>query len=461
MKKLDEKIVIVDWCRSAFVKASPPPIKTKTFRNLYGEEKYRETVADMMSAHNVSKADAEAYLNMPFVTPPATEFNKIGKFAHISPMEMFIPLVNHLIEKTGINPDDIESAIAGVVHQEGEQGLNFGRLSVIDGGSLLPMSVQGDTVDKFCASSLRAVDFGIGDLVRGNAKIILAGGAQSMSRVQVAGANSYINQSVADANRCGWADMGATAEYLNEIQETERKEQEEFSLLSHKKAAAARDAGYFKDEIVPIAGIKNDDCIRDGSEFEADVRDQKMRDQMKKLKPAFFSERNDGKITAATSSPLTDGASAMVLTTESYALANHLPYQAEIVATAGAGVAPEHMGIGPVFALKKALERANISAEKLGVVEWHEAFCGQVLSCLKEAAAQGMAIPLDIVNKDGGATAIGHPFGATGVRILGHLSSIMIRENIEYGAATMCVGEGQAMSAVLRNPHYKANAPRP
>ncbi|MBI4031757.1 MAG: thiolase family protein [Proteobacteria bacterium] len=441
--------VIIDLVRTPFAQASRSPQRLSA-RDVMGQEWFDNQVKAAMKA-GASRADAVTAFTKPVFTPKSTDDNKIGRLAHLSPGDLVAPLVRSLLERTGANPHDIESNILGVVHQEGEQGMCLGRVIAIRPDSNLPVTVQGDSVDKFCASSMRTIDMAAGDLVRGNAKIVLVGGVQSMSRVPMGGANTYIDVPMFEANDPAFANMGVTAENLREYQEISRKMQEEFALKSHQKAHAAQLAGRFKDEIIPIDGLDHDDCVKEDTSL----------DKMKELNLAFFSEKNGGTITAATASPTNDGAAMGLMSMESYARANSLPVLGRIIATAGAGVSPHVMGIGPLFAFEKALERAGLQAHQIQCIESNEAFCYQTMTCLLEGRNMGMDVNMDIVNIDGGATGIGHPLGGSGARLVGHMMRILKREGWRYGAAMMCVGLGQGMCIIGENPDYTIDAPAP
>lgn len=443
--------VIIDFVRTPFAKASSVPTKTKSQRDFMTEEQYEERIKELV-ANGAPETEAHAILNTPFVTPKVTKENKVGKLAHMDPLDMFVPLVNALLERNpNANPDDIENVIAGVVHQEGEQGLNLARNAVLHKDCKLPITVQGDTVDKFCASSMRTISIAKNDLLADEADLIIAGGVQSMSRIQMAGNNSYINQKVYDGNAKGFMNMGLTAENLTRIQEVTRLEQEEFAVASHKKAAAAQAAGLFDDEIIPVGGLTKDDCIRHDTSLEA----------LAKMKTAFLDARNGGTVTPGTSSPLTDGATAVLMSRESYAKENNLPIMGRILSYAGAGVQADVMGIGPVEAFRKALDRAGLQASQMQKIESNEAFAKQTLTCLKQGTLEGRRVSMDIVNVDGGAVAIGHPLGASGARLVGHLMKELQRSGERYGAAMMCVGGGQGTCMIVENPNYKIDAPAP
>lgn len=381
------------------------------------------------------------YVRTPFAKAfePTSGTGKQGKLAHIMPDEMLVKLIQSLISRTGVTPGDIETLLAGCVHQEAEQGLNMARLVVLNPESGLPQTVGGVTLDRFCGSSMQAVADGKNAILAGEAQAMLCAGVQSISRVPLAGWNPMLNPQIYDGNAKGFLNMGITAENLAKLYGISRVAQEEFALISHQKAAAAQAKGYFKDEIVPLAGMNEDDGVRKDSSLE----------QMAALKPAFIK---GGSVTAATSSPHTDGASALLVTSERYAQENELPIMARIKAFAASGCAPEIMGIGPVGAIQKILSRTGLTMGDIDIFELNEAFAAQCLAVLMELEKQGLSLPAEKLNIDGGALALGHPLGASGGRLTGKAASLLQRTGKRYALASMCVGGGQGVAILLENP---------
>jgi acetyl-CoA acyltransferase len=384
------------------------------------------------------------YARTPFTraVSPAPGQTKTGKLAHVTPMNMMVPVINELVDRTGIDPKDVETVLTGCVNQEAEQGLNIARLAILHRDCKLTNSTGGVTVDRFCGSSMHVIADAKNAIQAGEAEAIICTGVQSMSRVPMTGWNPLIDKEVYESHPAGFLNMGVTAENLARKYSVSRKEQEEFALKSHQKAAAAQDAGNYKEEIVPVGGVSEDDGVRRDASAE----------QMAGLKPAF---EKSGSVTAATSSPITDGASGVLVTSEDYAKTNNLPVMARIKSFAGSGCAPEIMGIGPVEASKKALERAGITMKDVDIVELNEAFAAQSISVLKEMEAQGMKIEEHKLNIDGGAIALGHPLGASGARLVGKAASLLQRTGKRYALATMCIGGGQGVAMVLENPNPK------
>jgi acetyl-CoA acyltransferase len=385
------------------------------------------------------------YVRTPFVKAfePTSGTNKRGKLAHVLPDEMLVALVRELLNRTKINPADVETLLTGCVHQEAEQGLNIARLVVLHPNSGLPQSVGGVTVDRFCGSSMHIIADAKNAILAGEADVIICTGVQAISRVPMAGWNPMLNPLIYNGNAKGFLNMGITAEEVSKRFSISRQAQEEFALNSHQKAATAQSEGYFKQEIVPIDGVSADDGIRKDTTLE----------QMAGLKPAFIQ---GGSVTAATSSPHTDGASAVMITSEEYAQRHNLPILARLKAFAGSGCEPEIMGIGPVEASRKALQRANLTMQDIDIVEVNEAFAAQCLAVLQEWERLGMPVPPEKFNIDGGALSLGHPLGASGARITGKAASLLQRTGKRYALATMCIGGGQGVAMILENPIPKS-----
>ena len=356
-----------------------------------------------------------------------------GALRKTRPDDMAAAVIKGLIEKTKVNPADIEDLAMGCAFPEGEQGLNIGRNVVFLAG--LPVSVAGDTINRFCGSSMQAIHQAAGAIKMGAGEVFICAGIESMSRVTMGGFNPMPNPGLVNAGSKAYIGMGETAENLAEKYQITRAAQEAFAVESHKRAAAAQAAGKFKDEIIPVKGdggvVDADGCIRADTTVEI----------LAGLKPAF---KDTGTVTAGTSSPLTDGASAVLVCSEEYAKKNGLKPLARILSISVAGCAPEIMGIGPVPATQKALARAGLKLAQIDIIELNEAFAAQSLSVVQE-----LGIDLTKTNLDGGAIAIGHPLGASGARITGKAASLLQREKKKYALATMCIGGGQGIATVL------------
>lgn len=356
-----------------------------------------------------------------------------GELAKVRPDELAAQTIAALVERTGVDPEAIEDVIVGCAFPEGEQGLNVARLAGFLAG--LPERAGAATVNRFCGSSMQAVHMAAGAIALGAGEAFVCAGVESMSRVPIMGFNPMPHPGLARDYPQAYVSMGETAENLARRHQIPRAAQETFAAESHRKAAAAQSEGRFRDEIVPIrakAGtVAADGCIRPDTTPE----------KLATLKPAFDAE---GTVTAGTSSPLTDGAAAVLVTSGGFARAHGLPVLARIRAVAVAGCAPEVMGIGPVPASRKALERAGVSLRDVDLVELNEAFAAQALAVVRE-----MGIDEERLNLDGGAIALGHPLGASGARITGKAASLLRREGKALALATMCIGGGQGIATVL------------
>lgn len=356
-------------------------------------------------------------------------FANKGALAKIRPDDMAAEVVKALVKATGVRAEDIEDLIMGCAFPEAEQGFNIARLVVNHAD--LPISIGGATVNRFCGSSMTAIHNAAGMIQMSAGEVFICAGVESMSRIPMGGFNPMPNPAIFQKYPQAYISMGETAENLAKKYTIDRKAQEEFAVSSHKKAAAAASSGKFDEEIVAIGDIKTDGTIRADSSPEV----------LASLKPAFLS---DGTVTAGTSSPLTDGSAAVLVVSEEYADKHKLPKLARIKSVAVSGCAAEIMGIGPVPATKKALERAGLTLKDIDIIELNEAFAAQSLAVLKE-----LGIDPAKVNIDGGAIALGHPLGTSGARITGKAASLLKREKKKYALATMCIGGGQGVATVL------------
>ena len=356
-----------------------------------------------------------------------------GALARVRPDDLAAQTIRGLIERTGVDAAEIEGIILGCAFPEGEQGLNVARLIGLLAD--LPLSVGGMTVNRFCGSSMSAIHIAMGQIQIGAGEAFICAGLESMSRIPMGGYNPMPNPALAKANPGAYMGMGETAENVATKYQITRGEQDAFAVKSQKKAAAARADGRLADEIVPIttkAGtVSEDGTIRPDTTVEA----------LGGLKPAFSL---DGSVTAGTSSPLTDGASAVLVTSEDFAKKHGLKILARIKAVGVSGIEPSTMGLGPISASQKALARAGVSVADLDVVEINEAFASQAIACIRD-----LGLKDETINLDGGAIAIGHPLGATGARIVGKAAALLEREGGRYALATQCIGGGQGIATVL------------
>ncbi|MBR0653576.1 thiolase family protein [Plastoroseomonas arctica] len=356
-----------------------------------------------------------------------------GALTKLRPDEMAAQVIRALVADSGIDPGTIEDLILGCAFPEGEQGLNVARLVGFIAG--LPQGVAGVTVNRFCGSSMQSIHQAAGAIRMGAGEAFLCAGVESMSRVPMGGYNVLPHPGLAADYPAAYMGMGETAENVAHRHQIPRVAQEEFAVESQRRAAAAQAAGKLAAEIVPVTvgkeSIAADGCLRPDTSAEG----------LAGLKPAF---RTDGTVTAGTASPLTDGAAAVLVCTEEYARAHGLKPLARIKSIAVAGCAPEVMGMGPVGASRKAMERAGITVRDLDVVELNEAFASQAIACMRE-----LGLDPATVNIDGGAIALGHPLGATGARITGKAAALLQRERGRYALATQCIGGGQGIATVL------------
>lgn len=373
------------------------------------------------------KAVISAYARSPF------HFAKKGALAEVRPDTLAAGVVRGLLQRTDLDPALLEDIVLGCAYPEASQGNNLARIVGLLAG--LPHEVGGMTVNRFCGSSMQAVHIAAAQIEAGMGEAFLCVGVESMSMVPQGGFNFSPSPELL-ANTDAYISMGETAENVAQRWNVSRADQEALAVESHRKAAAAREQGRLAGEIVPVrlaSGelVEADGCIRPTTSAEA----------LANLKPAF---RPDGVVTAGTSSPLTDGAAAVLVTSDAFAARHGLKALARIRSFATVGVDPAIMGIGPIPATRKALARAGLSVADLDVVEINEAFSSQALACIRD-----LGLDPATVNLDGGGLSIGHPLGATGARITGKAASLLARENGRYALATQCIGGGQGIATIL------------
>ncbi len=360
-------------------------------------------------------------------------FAKKGGLINIRPDDLAGQVVKGLVDRLDIDPSEIEDLILGCAYPEAEQGMNLARIVGFLSG--LPQSVAGATVNRFCGSSMTAIHFAAGQIQLGAGEAFICGGVESMTRVPMGGFNISPNPRLTSGEIQAYIPMGHTAEIVAERYAISRVDQEAMAVQSHEKAADARLRGLLQDEIItietPDGPVTEDGCIRPGTSAEA----------LAQLKPAF-----GGSVTAGTASPLTDGAAAVFVCTEAFARRWKLDILARIKAVAVVGCAPEVMGMGPLHATRKLLQRSGLSVNDIDLFEINEAFASQALACIRE-----LDIDIAKVNLDGGGMAIGHPLGATGARITGKAASLLKRTGGRYAVATQCIGGGQGVATLLES----------
>ena len=365
-----------------------------------------------------------------FARSPFTMANK-GALIDTKPVNLLSEIIKKLIINSKINPSKIEDVIVGCAFQVGEQCFNIGRLATLM--SNLDVKIPGMTIDRWCGSSMEAIHIAAGKISMGSGKVFICAGVESMTRVKT-GFDSLPYPFTEDQNNNPhlYLSMGITAENVARKYNISRQEQQEFAIKSHEKAYMAQKNGKFNNEIIKIDNCNIDENIRPNSTME----------KLSSLKLAFDQ---NGTVTAATSSPLTDGAAATLICEENFAKENNLEIFGRIVSTAVEGCDPNFMGLGPISATKKALERAKLTINEIDIVELNEAFASQSLACIKD-----LEIDPNKVNLDGGALALGHPLGATGARITGKAASLLKRENKNYALATQCIGLGMGIATIIK-----------
>lgn len=376
-----------------------------------------------------------------------------GALSTVRPDDLLAHVIKALLQRnTTIDINAIEDVIAGDANQAGEDNRNVARMAALLAG--LPVTVAGNTVNRLCASGLQAVMDGARQVMCGDAELIIAGGVESMTRAPFAmakAASGFQRHTEIYDTTIGWRfinkklaeiyypfSMGETAENMAKQWNISRQEQDVFSLTSQQKYFAALAAGKWKNEIVPVR-------VTDVGEkeilFETDEHPrQTSLEKLAALKPAFAK---DGTVTAGNSSGINDGAAAMLLAGEEAVKKYGLKPMAKIVSMAVAGVDPSIMGIGPVPATKKALQKAGLKVNDLDLVELNEAFASQSIACIRD-----LGLDINKVNVNGGSIAIGHPLGCSGVRISATLLHEMKRQNAKFGLATMCIGVGQGAAVI-------------
>jgi 3-oxoadipyl-CoA thiolase len=377
-----------------------------------------------------------------------------GALSSVRPDDLAAHVIRALVHRTGLSGDAIDDVVWGAANQAGEDNRNVARMAALLAG--LPVEVPGSTVNRLCGSGLEAVNSGYRQIRADEASIVIAGGSESMSRAPLVLAKAEApfdrSQQIYDTT-IGWRfvnprlheawgshAMGETAEIVGHGYGISREDQDRFALTSHERAVAARDEGRFKDEIVPVEvpRKKGDPVVVDQDE---PPRPDTSLERLGKLRPAF---REGGTVTAGNSSGVNDGASALLLASGEAVERNGWEPMARIVTSAVAGVEPRMMGIGPIYATRKALERAGLTVADVDLFELNEAFAAQSLACIR-----GLELDPEKVNVNGGAIALGHPLGCSGARILTSLVHEMGRREARLGVATMCIGVGQGIATVV------------
>lgn len=365
-----------------------------------------------------------------------------GALAGVRADDLAALVVGEVVRRAGV--DAVDEVILGAANQAGDDNRNVARMAALLAG--LGPNTPGYTVNRLCASGLTAIASAAQAVRAGEADVVVAGGVESMTRapwVMAKPGTPWARPGQVFDTSLGWRfanpkfdaqttlSMGETAEEVATLDGITRAESDEFALRSHQRAVAATETGRFTAEIVPVGDVKTDEGPRPSTSLE----------KLAKLKPAF---RADGIVTAGSSSPLSDGAAAIVVASGEAVQRHGLTPRARIVAGASAGVEPHLMGLGPVPATQKVLDRAKWSLDDVGAVELNEAFAAQSLAVMRR-----LGLDEQIVNADGGAIALGHPLGCSGARLVVTLLGRMERENVTRGLATLCVGVGQGVSLLV------------
>lgn len=380
-----------------------------------------------------------------------------GSLKPLHAVDLACAVINGILDRSKIDPNEIDEVILGHCRQSSDEP-NIARIASLRCG--IPEKASAHTVMRQCASGMTAVQNGVMQIMCGVSDVVLAGGTESMTngifylrdgRYGLGTGNATIYDSLTEVQFqsqpqeiYGSFNMGMTAENIAEKLGITREEQDAFSFQSQQRAVAAIDAGKFKDEIVPIEvpqGRKNPPIIFDTDEFPR--RDSSL-EKLGKLKPCFKPE--GGSVTAGSSSGRNDGASAMLIMSAEKAEELGLKPMAKIIGMGAAGCDPRTMGLGPVYAVPKALKNAGLSMDDIGLIELNEAFAAQSIGCIKEL---GWEDKMDIINVNGGAIALGHPVGSSGCRIMVTLLYEMKRRNVKYGLATLCIAGGMGQATVI------------
>jgi len=369
-----------------------------------------------------------------------------GALRNTRPDDLAATVIRALLERyREVQREEIDDVIMGCATPEAESGTNVARIASLRAG--LPDGVPGVTINRFCSSGLQSIAMAAERIRSGGASIILAGGCESMSMLPFERMRFAPNPWLVDHHPEIYMAMGLTAEQLQRKYAIKREDQDEFALRSHRNAVAAQTAGRFDDEIVPVevetTAFNGGKPATTRTTFARDEgpRADTSLEALAKLKAVFMA---DGTVTAGNSSQTSDGAAAALVMSEKKARELGLKPKARFVSFAVAGVPPEIMGIGPVRAIPKALETAGLPLDDIGLIELNEAFAVQALAVIRHAE-----LPLDRLNVNGGAIALGHPLGCTGARLTATILREMERQSVQYGMVTMCIGGGQGAAGIF------------
>jgi len=366
-----------------------------------------------------------------YVRSPFT-FARKGALAGMRPDDLGAAVIRALLERTGVPADQIEDVIWGCAFPEAEQGLNIGRVVGMLAG--LPVTVAGATINRWCGSSIQAVQMAAGMIATNAGEAFICGGTECMSRVPMMGFNILPNPAWSRQEVEDYISVGITAETVAKRYGISRTEQDEFGLASQSKAVAAQADGRLVDEVVPIT-FQGQVVDRDGCPRQTTL------EKLGTLKTVFMA---GGTVTAGTSSPMTDGATALLICTKDFAERHGLTLLARVASFAVSGCEAGVMGLGPIESTRKALKRAGLAINDIDIVEMNEAFAAQAIACVRD-----LGIDTAKLNLDGGAIALGHPLGATGGRLVGKAAQLLRRTGGRYGLATQCIGGGMGIAMIL------------
>ncbi len=370
-----------------------------------------------------------------------------GMLKHTRPEDIAALILKEAVNRTkGLAPEEIEDVVIGCAFPEAEQGLNMARILAFRAG--FPYSVPGQTINRFCSSGLQSIVTAAHAIMCGDADVILAGGVEFMSFIPIMGLTPSPNPYITEHQPEVFISMGLTAEHVAERFNVSREDQDRFALRSHQNAARAIKEGKFKDEILPVPA-RVPDVTPDGKptykqvmfEIDEGVRFDTSMEALAKLKPVF---RRNGVVTAGNSSQTSDGAAAVVVMSRKKAKQKGIKPMAVFRAHAVAGVPPDIMGVGPRYAVPKALKFAGLSLDEIDLIELNEAFAAQALYVIRE-----LGMNMERVNVNGGAIALGHPLGCTGTKLTTTMLYEMARRKARYGMVTMCIGGGMGAAGIF------------
>lgn len=402
----------------------------------------------------------------------ATKLDAEGQLAGLSSVDLSVLLANSLIERGKIDLADVEKVLTGCAFPEGDAGYNVARNVMLHSKTKLPKAVGGTTLNKFCGSSMETANLIASSIANPlhalrKAPVFLSLGVELMSKnPDMTGGRPALDPRVAETTTKNDFDMAMTAENIARKFGISRKEQDDFALESHFRAAAARGKGWFQKQIIPVRVAKGPESLDIPEWVHFDDRDGEVErivdeddciqiykdrkdgaSQLAGLSPLDSSE--GGTVSAGNGSPITDGASGLLIVSEKYATDHSITPLARIISFADSGCDSAYMGLGPVYSSMQALRHLNIGMDQIKVAELNEAFAAQVLGVFKEFEVQGVKVNPNVFNRNGGAIALGHPLGASGGRIIMEAIQRMYDEDAKLALATMCIGGGQGISQIL------------